>query len=240
MGYFRKSEEQRLLAVLYNTSFFEKAPAGFPVMSLDGSARERAIRQGDFLAFVGTGADKKIIAAKETELRVALPAGATTTVQVKDAHPFKVGDTVRTAVNANSAVISAVNYETNTITIPSTDLDGAINDRLYTPGKNDPIGIALLPMMDEYAHDELVKGANQVLPEGNPMYGDIGLTGLYRIARLKNFRHGGYFWTVLIGPTASNRRAGRAEHFDPSGPVAGTDPEGILAITAPSPFFYTV
>lgn len=227
MPHFTKSDEQNLVSVLYNFSFFEKAPAGFNV-----AGGSRAIRQGDILAFDAANAAKNLIVLKATRLTAAI-TNASTTITVRDAHPFAVGDTIDFETGA-SAVATAINYDTNVITVAVAGSNASGDTILSgTTVETQPIGVALLPLMAENEHYDRLG----LTPPNAQQYGDIALTGLFKMSALRNFqihaKDQAYNGFRRIGTSENSERAGRESFVHPDG-----DPVGVFALYTPSQYFF--
>jgi len=101
-----------------------KLPGG---VVLANGARARSVRVGDILAklsadVTGVGLAGQYIVSKCSELAVAA-ADAASSITVDDAHPFAIGDTITIDDGSNAstpAVITAINYTTNVITVAVT------------------------------------------------------------------------------------------------------------------------
>ena len=175
-------EGESLPAVLYNTQFLQKIPAGFP--TLEGG---RSIRAGDFLAFHSTGTNRMLVVCKSTLLAAAVGANAGS-ITVRDAHPFAVGDIINLdELTTEDITITAINYETNVLTVSGHSTGQASGDsvRSETAGLYAPIGIALLPKTSEDAWRDDFIGNRALVPDGG-MYGDVAITGTFRVENLKN------------------------------------------------------
>jgi hypothetical protein len=136
--------------IVANTAGLEDLPGGAVIAP--GNTRE--VRVGELLArlsgaIVGLGEVGHYVPRKSTELAVAAADGVTT-ITVDDAHPFVVGDVIVIDDDSNASdaeTISAINYETNVITISA--LSGGtnplpVNSRVYvtTNGLGTAVGIA--------------------------------------------------------------------------------------------------
>ena len=125
-----------------------KYPAGLAVAS-----GERGIRSGDILAKDTSKAGDYAVVCKITNLRSSASSGSTT-IQVDDAHPFEVGDSIVVA-SQSSRTIGSVNYETNSIVITSGLASNASNNATVSASANDkskPVAIANTPLVDKYAY----------------------------------------------------------------------------------------
>ena len=238
MVYFDRSDDQRLVSVLYNMSFFEKAPGGYNV-----KANSRMIRQGDILAFDAAqdaATEKNLIVCKATLLAADVAAGAVTSISVRDAHPFKVGDSFRTQDTAAATVITGINYETNVISFASTDVDGSEDEyvRSSTQVESQAIGVALLPLMAENEHYRRMG----LSPANDHLYGDIALTGLFKYNQLKNFEtlanDQAYIAFRRIGSSTNSERAGVEKDVYEGDVYSGGDRDGVFGIYTPSQHFF--
>ena len=175
VAYFTRDDNERLLEVLYDTQMLTMLPGGGQI-----HAGSRAVRAGDLVSrYTGGTRDKKFIVAKQSQLRVALGA-ASTSVQVDDAHPFEIGDELRVGTHSSQA-ITAIDYDSNTITIEAAAGAGAINTNVYVDGNNGHrvVAIALLPSKD--------RNSPSLSPLDGDSYLTAALTGRFKGNRLLNF-----------------------------------------------------
>lgn len=181
MAYAVQAKEEKLISVLYDSAALTVMPGGAMVL-----AGARSIRQGDLMTRVvsGVGASRFIV-CKYTQVA---SASAGVDVTVRDAHPFEVGDEI--TIGTDNVTITAINYETNILTISAATAVAA-NDNVslranIANGRNNVVGIALLPLRDEGA--AYGDGADDVTPKlGDSMYGSIALTGRFKKDQVKNF-----------------------------------------------------
>ena len=191
------ASDEQLLAVLFDRQGLTKYPGGLPI-----PGGGRAVREGDPIA-IDTNDDTGLV-SKYSQL-AADADQAVTVVTLDDAHPFEIGDSCEFddgAALQETVTITAINYETNVVTFTPAVIDAAgfdIDDHfaVITNNVDNAIGIALVPVRDRRAAELGIPGADDLTPRGRtPMFGDIALTGRFRLARLRN---------LVDGTTPQNR-----------------------------------
>ncbi len=180
------ASDEQLLAVLFDNQGLQKYPGG---LRIPGGGR--AVRDGDCIA-INTSNDTGLV-AKYSQI-AATVAQAAVVATLDDAHPFAVGDAVRFddgAALQEDVTISAINYTTNVITFTPAIIDAAgfaIDDHVSVIANNvdEAIGIALVPLRDRRAAQLGIPGADDLTPRGSTtMFGDIAITGRFRLNRLR-------------------------------------------------------
>lgn len=185
MTYLRVADNENIDAVLFDRQGLTILPGGATI-----AAGARAFRVGDFIAR-NTGT-MKLNVAKYSQVAAAA-ATTVAVVTVDDAHAFEVGDTITPRSGSSdeaSRVITAINYDTNVITV-SENWDTALaeNDSVGVRHNQQhrAIGIAMLPSRDKDAAI-LGGGANDVTDKrGDSGYGSVALTGRFKYDKLRNF-----------------------------------------------------
>jgi hypothetical protein len=186
--------DEQIRAILFDRQGLTKYPGGLPV-----AAGARAIRDGDILAKETTG--NTVIVCKRTELAAAEPQ-TETLILVDDAHPFEVADVVQIGDEATTLNVVSLNYDTNVITMGAlTHATGQDVDAIFhvaALAQDDALGIALTGV---YKRDAAASGLNVdlVTPASTVFYGDIAITGRFRLDQLRNFRAGNVMDTSLGG-----------------------------------------
>lgn len=182
--------------ILAATAGAEKLPGG---VIIGGGVRTREVRIGEILArltadVVGVGDEGHYIPRKSTELAATCATGQAVCV-VDDAHMFAVGDTILVDDGASAMtaeIISAINYDTNTITV-STNFDAGTNPQpldsrvsVIASGQNNANGIAA----ERYTPNVTLTGVTGrtslyiggLFKMGKLKGSDIGLDGTARAA----------------------------------------------------------
>ena len=189
--------DEQLIAVLLHMQGAIKYPAGLAVAS-----GERGIRSGDILAKDTSKTGDYAVVCKITKLRSAAASGATT-IQVDDAHPFEIGDSIVVASQA-ARTIGDINYETNSIGITSGLASSASNNVTVSASANDknkPVAIANTPLVDRYAYRNKL-GSELVTPlDRTSQYGDAYVTGTFKSNVIQNglFEDGNAVDTAFAG-----------------------------------------
>ncbi len=181
--------DEQLIAVLFDRSGLQLYPGGIRIVQAG-----RAVREGDPIA-IDSGSLQGLV-AKYSQLS-ATSAMDDTTIVVDDAHPFEVGDscTLDDGASQEVVVIASIDYATNIITMATGVVLAAgffADDHLsvITANRDEAVGIALTPLRDKRAA-ELGGLAEDVTPrERTTMYGDLAITGRFRLARLRNLVDG--------------------------------------------------
>ncbi len=182
--------DEQLLAVLFDKSGLQLYPGGLRIVQAG-----RAVREGDPIA-IDSGLLQGNV-AKYSQLAADADQAALV-VTLDDAHPFEVGDVATFddgAALQEIVTISAINYTTNVVTFTPAIIDVAgfdIDDHfsVVTANRDEAVGIALTPLRDKRAA-ELGGLAEDVTPrERTTMYGDLAITGRFRLARLRNLVDG--------------------------------------------------
>lgn len=139
----------------------------------------RPIRAGEQIA-ISTDT-KKAFGRKSTQLAAATTT-SDTTIEVDDAHNFEVGDSIDIGAQVDKE-ITAINYDTNVITIGTT-VGGAesIDARVHVSEneENKAKAIALTPVKDR----ENSALANR---HGEFVYGDLAERGVFVKTAIKDF-----------------------------------------------------
>ena len=180
MTYFKRSKNESLEAVLFDRQGLMLWPGGGSV-----PAGVRSVRGGDILA--RNTSTKKFIVVKSSFL-TALVAANATVVNVNDAHPFEVGDSIVVGT-ATAETITAINYVTHQITL-GTSISKAVANKtavkVITNGQGKGVAVALLPVRDKDA--AILEEKDDVTPRlSDTLYGTIALKGRFKYDKMKNF-----------------------------------------------------
>lgn len=184
--------DEQIIAVLKNTVGLIKYPGGLPTIT-----GARAIRQGDMIA--KRTSDDKCLVAKLTELSATEAIGQTV-LSVKDAHPFEVGDLI-TVDAETTKTITAIDYVLNTITVDDDmAAESVADDPVFgeAAGTDQAVGVALSAVRDSAA-GRIAAKTDELTPPHTVVFGDIAITGVFKLTALRNFRVGGLAELDLAG-----------------------------------------
>jgi hypothetical protein len=172
-SFFKIGTEEQLIQVLAAGEAV-KVPGG--VMVKSGA---RPIRAGELIA---VNSSTNLAAGRKSTQLDGVHETTVTDVTVDDAHNFEVGDTI--AVGGQTGkVITAINYETNVISIDAQlGAQVADNARVYVSAnaQGTAVGVALTPVLDPY-------DATKANRNGAFVFGDLAIRGIFKSSALKDY-----------------------------------------------------
>ena len=177
--------DEKIKAVLAYAQGSVKFPGGGVV-----EAGKRGLRAGDCLAYgKATSNGIYFVVAKYTEVRTA---ATNDDIAVDDAHPFELGDVVVVGTDTGKT-ITAINYETNVITVSGGNFAHVVDDHVFVASTGTTRGrislavaVASMPMFDKYSGRSGNKSGLVSNVEFDTPYGDAYIMGTFHASVLHN------------------------------------------------------